>query len=239
MTDLSVCIPMYNEAAVIARSAQRLYEYLEEYYRDRYELIFCDDGSTDGSAGAVEALGLPTVRVTGYPENRGKGFAVRRALSESKGGFAVFTDADLAYGTAIIGDFFEAHLKDPGAGMIIGSRQLSEEGYASYPPLRKLASRAYIKVLNIAGGVRLSDSQCGCKGFRADFIRDVVPRCTVDRFAFDYELILWADKLGYRIVEIPAAMKSYGQSKVRVFRDSAAMLRDLVKMKKRIRNSHD
>lgn len=238
MTDLSVCIPMYNESAVIEKTALVLHEYLEENYSGRYELIFCDDGSTDGSSGSVEKLGLPNIRIIRYEQNRGKGYAVRTALSESSGRFAFFTDADLAYGTDVIGQFYDTYLNDPGAGIIIGSRQLSDDGYRTYPLLRRVASKVYIKLLNIAGGLKVTDSQSGCKGFRRDFIDDIVPRCEVDRFAFDFEFLLWADKLGYRIHEVPVSMKKYGQSKVHVIRDSIEMLNDLKKMKKRIKNSN-
>ena len=237
MIRFSVCIPMYNESGVIAGTAAELNRYLTEEFGDEYELIFCDDGSSDGSADIVRNLGLPRVRVIGYPENRGKGYAVRYALSESRGEYALFTDADLAYGTKVIRQFYDEFLNNPDASLVLGSRNLSGEGYKAYPFIRRVASKTYLKVLSIAGGLRLSDSQCGCKAFRRDAIEQIMPRCTVDRFAFDFEIILWAEKLGLKIKETPVSVLNFGESKVHVIRDTFRMLRDLRKMKKRIKKA--
>ncbi|MCQ2426917.1 MAG: glycosyltransferase [Clostridia bacterium] len=240
---ISVCIPMYNEAAVIAKTAMRLSESLErEFGRDKtgapdYEIIFADDGSSDGSADVVNSLHLDGVRVISYSPNRGKGYAVRTALLESEGDIAMFTDADLAYGTEVIKTFYNRFLIDPETEVAIGSRNLTDEGYEGYSFIRKLASKTYLKVLALAGGFRLSDSQCGCKAFSHKAIGMIFPRCEVDRFAFDFEALLWAQKLGLKIGEIPVKVMVHGESKVHLFRDTFRMLRDLRKMKKRIAES--
>lgn len=232
---ISVCIPMYNEAAVIAGTAKTLSDYMEKTFgAGNYEIIFSNDGSTDGCDRIVRELGLPGVRVVGYEKNQGKGCAVRTALLASEGDVAMFTDADLAYGTDVILRLYETFEANPDSGLVIGSRNLSEDGYAEYTFLRRIASKVYIKVLCLAGGFRLSDSQCGCKGFRHEAIQQIFPRCEVNGFAFDFEAILWANKLGIPITEMPVTILYHGASKVHVVRDTFRMLRDLVKMRRRI-----
>ena len=199
-----------------------------------YEILFSDDGSTDGCADIVRSLELPCVRVVGYRNNRGKGCAVRTAFLEARGDFVMFTDADLAYGTEVIRRAYDELLAHPEAGLVIGSRNLDKDGYSGYTFLRRVASKAYIFLLGIVGGFRLSDSQCGCKGFTHDAVQKIFPRCEVDGFAFDFEAILWAGKLGIGIVEMPVKVINHGSSKVHVLRDSLKMLKDLHRMKKRI-----
>lgn len=233
---ISVCVPMYNENRVIAESAKTLSEYMSANFED-YEIVFCSDGSTDGCDETVRALNLPNVRVIGYEKNQGKGCAVRTAILAATGDVRMFTDADLAYGTGVIKQVAEAFEANPNAEMVIGSRNLDKSGYEGYTFLRKIMSKVYIKVLCIAGGFKLSDSQCGCKAFRADAAEKIFSRCEVNGFAFDFEAILWAVKMKMTIKEIPVRVINHGESKVRIIRDTLKMLRDLAKMKKRIRKT--
>ena len=229
---------MYNEASVIKQTALALSDYMTKTFSaEGYEIIFSDDGSTDGSAAIVEELALPCVRIVSYPDkkNRGKGAAVRNAVLSSNGDIVMFTDADLAYGTDVIKKVADAFDSSPDASMIIGSRNLTGDGYSGYTITRKLASKAYIKVLGFVGGFKLSDSQCGCKAYRQGAARDIFSKCKVDGFAFDFETILRAQKYGYRIAEIPVKIVNHRESKVRVLRDTFKMLTDLSKIKKDIK----
>jgi dolichyl-phosphate beta-glucosyltransferase len=232
---ISVCIPMYNENAVIANTAQTLFEYMSATFGSgNFEIIFSDDGSLDGCGDTVRALDLEGVRVVGYKKNRGKGCAVRTAVLEAKGDVVMFTDADLAYGTEVIGRAVEALENTPDADLLIGSRNLSGDGYEGYTLLRKIMSKTYIKMLSLVGGFKLSDSQCGCKAFRREAAKNIFPRCEVDGFAFDFEAILWANKFDMKIIEMPVKVINMGESKVNIVRDTIKMLSDLGKMKKRI-----
>ena len=232
---ISVCIPMYNEEKIIRDTAKTLHAYMCERFGEDFEIVFSDDGSRDKSADAVRELGLSNVRVVGYEKNRGKGCAVRTAFLESRGDIALFTDADLAYGTEVIGRVVDTFDANPDADIVIGSRNIAKDGYDGYTFVRKIASKAYIKVLCLAGGFKLSDSQCGCKAFRREAVEKIFPRCQVDRFAFDFEAILWAQKFSMKIIEMPVKVINHGESKVNVLRDSVRMLKDLRKMKKRIK----
>ncbi len=236
---ISVCIPMYNESAVIAENAKKLSDYMESVFvspdgEREYEIIYADDGSTDGCGDIVRSLGLPAMRVVGYPDNRGKGCAVRTALLASQGELAMFTDADLAYGTEVIERMWKEFSSHGDASLVIGSRNLSKDGYSEYTFLRRVMSKVYIKLLCIVGGFKLSDSQCGCKGFSHDAVQAIFPRCEVDRFAFDFEAILWATKFKMKIIEMPVKVINMGESKVHIIRDTVKMLKDLRKMRKRI-----
>ena len=231
---VSVVIPMYNESSIIVDTAQKLSEEMEKNF-DSYEILFSDDGSKDGCGDMVRELELPCVRVTGYEQNQGKGCAVRTAIMEAEGDIIMFTDADLAYGTKVISEAVKAFESNADAGMLIGSRNIGKDGYEGYTFLRKLASKIYIKVLCIAGGFDLTDSQCGCKAFRRDAAREIFSKAKVNGFAFDFEIILRAKKTGIKIIEMPVKIINHRESTVRVMRDSIRMLRDIIKIKKDIK----
>ena len=233
---ITVVIPMYNESGIISDTARVLSEYMSAHF-ESYEIIFFDDGSTDGSARLVETLALPCVRVLGTNENHGKGSAVRRAMLEATGDVRVFTDADLAYGVDVIRRVYEMMLEQESIDVVIGSRNMGDDGYEGYSFKRKLMSKLYIKVLCFVGGFKLSDSQCGFKAFRAQTADEIFSRCTVDGFAFDFEVILNALKYQKQIEEMPVKIINHRSSSIRPVRDAVRMLRDLRKIKKNVKNS--
>ena len=233
---ISVVIPMYNEEKIIKDTALDVQKYMMSTFGEgEFEVLFSNDGSLDGSANAVSALGLEGVRVTGYDKNRGKGCAVRTAMLEAKGDLVVFTDADLAYGTEVIGKLYESYLENPASNVFIGSRNIGNDGYSEYTLLRKIMSKVYIKVVCIFGGFKLTDFQCGCKAFTKEATSKIFSLCEIDGFAFDLEALMIAQKLKYRIFEIPVKIINHRESKVNVIRDTLRMLSDLKKIKKRVR----
>ena len=137
---------MYNELSIIKDTAKTLSDYMAANFDD-YEIIFSNDGSKDGCGKAVEEMDLPCVRVVGYEQTRGKGYAVRTAMLAAEGDIIMFTDADLAYGTDVIKQVYDEFATHPEADMVIGSRNLHKDGYEGYTFIRKLMSKTYIKVL--------------------------------------------------------------------------------------------
>lgn len=231
---ISLIIPMYNEAKIIADTAKSVDEYMKNTFSD-YEVIFVDDGSKDDSAKIVESLALNNIRVAGYGCNKGKGAAIRHGMLEAKGDVIMFTDADLAYGLEVVKRVYDIFEKNPETKMVTGSRNLSSDGYEGYTLLRKIMSKTYIKILCLVGGFKLSDSQCGCKAFSGKAAKDIFSRCEVNGFAFDFEAILWAGKLGYSITEMPVKIINHRESKVNVIKDTVKMLRDLRRIKKSVK----
>ena len=231
--DITLVIPMYNENSIIKDTANTLHEYMSTHF-DSYEILFSDDGSKDGCADTVRNMQLSNVRVIGYSENHGKGCAIRTAILEAVGEVIMFTDADLAYGTEVISKLYAELSGNKDASMIIGSRNLSKDGYEGYTFLRKIMSKVYIKMLGMMGGFKFSDSQCGCKAYKNDAAKDIFSRCKVDGFAFDFESIIWAQKLQYNIIETPVKIINHHKSTVKVLKDSFKMLRDVMGIRRRI-----
>ena len=226
---------MYNESKIIAQTAKALHKYMKEHFDDDFEILFSNDGSVDGCDKIVEDLKLSNVRVVGYEKNRGKGCAVRCAILESLGDIVVFTDADLAYGVEVIDQAYKI-IKKEKCDMLVGSRTLHKEGYEGYTFIRKVASKTYIKILSVAGGFKLSDSQCGFKAFDGGFARNIFSKCTTDGFAFDLEAILIANKMGAKIYEMPIKIINHRESKVNLFSDAFKMLTETQRIKKRVKS---
>ena len=89
-----------------------------------------------------------------------------------------------------------------------------------------------LRVVNLMFGLDVSDTQCGFKACRLSVARYLASRLSIDRFAFDVELILAARRAGYHIAEIPVELNYAGRmTTVRVLRDAPSVLRDLCQIK--------
>ena len=97
-----------------------------------------------------------------------------------------------------------------------------------------MMSKGMIKVICIIAGFNLTDSQCGFKAFKGDCARRVFSFATINGWAFDLELLLTAQKLGYKIKEFPVKIINHRESKIHLAGDSLRMLRDLLKIKKHV-----
>ena len=232
---VSLVIPMYNESSIVNEAVATFSDYMKKTFED-FELIFVDDGSADGCGDVVAKASEedPRIRLCRYTPNRGKGYAVRTGVLAATGDLILFTDCDNAYGTDAVGRLADT-LMQTQADIVVGSRNLSKDGYEGYTPIRKLMSKTYIKVIALAAGFKLSDSQCGIKGFRRDIAKKIFSNCEVDRFAFDLEVIMIATKIGAKIAEMPVKIINHRESTVHIVRDSVKMLRDVRRMKKRIK----
>ncbi len=231
----SIIIPMYNEKRIVEQSAKTLSAYCAERFSSECEILFVNDGSTDGCEKLLDALALPNVRLLGYEKNRGKGYAVRTGMLAARGEFRLFTDTDLAYGTEVIGEAFSLWEADPSVDLVIGSRRLAEDGYEGYTFPRRLASKAYLWLLRTLGGFRFSDSQSGFKGFSARAAERIFPLCETDRFAFDFEALSYAARMKMKVKEMPIRVLVHGESKIRLVGDSVKMFGDILKIRRRVK----
>ncbi len=232
---LSVIIPMYNESSIVEDTVKTLDATLaRDFGEGEYEMLFVSDGSKDNCQEKAEAMcaDYPALRVLGYAENRGKGYAVRLGMREAKGDFVLFTDCDLAYGTDIITVFYKAFAEGD-KDIYIGSRTLDKSGYEGYTFQRKLMSKAYICYLNMVAGFDHSDSQCGIKGFSQKASKAIFSLCECDRFAFDLEALLFAKDMGFTVGEIAVKIINHRASTIRPLHDAMEMTKQVRKIKKR------
>lgn len=226
---LSVVIPAYQEAGRLGATLERIVAYLEPR-PGGFEVVVVDDGSRDGTAEVAAAHPSPAVRAVRLSENRGKGAAVRRGVAESRGERVLLCDADLS---APIEDLplLEAAL-DSGADLALGSRALPSSRLARRQPFyRERMGKIFnlLVRLLVVGGYR--DTQCGFKLIAGEAARDVCGRMVIDGFAYDVELVWLARRLGYRVAEVGVRWSDSPGSRVHPVRDSATMLRDLLRMR--------
>lgn len=223
-------MPAYNEEERIGPTLERINEYLSSQSYT-WSVVVVSDGSQDGTVAIAQdfANAHPGFFVTDSQPNHGKGFVVRRGMLEQEADYLLFSDADLATPIEEVEKLFKAL---ESADVAIGSRPLKESNLEVRQPFyREMLGRAFnfaVQTLAIKG---IQDTQCGFKLFTRRAAKDVFSRCKLDGFGFDFEALMVARDLGYRIAEIPVRWRHQEGSKVVLMRDGPRMLRDLLKLR--------
>jgi len=225
--DLSIVIPAFNEEARLGPTLRDYLAYCRQSGR-RTELIVVDDGSLDRTSPVVNSFSAehPEVRLIRLAENHGKGHAVRSGVVNAQGKLVLFADADGATPLSEI-ERLEAAL-NAGADVAIGSRALADQRVKVNARFyRRVIGRIFhglVEMLTVPG---VKDTQCGFKLFRGPVAHDLFSRMRVRGFSFDVELLMMAQRRGYRIAEVPVNWTHQPGSKVNLITDSARMFRDL------------
>jgi dolichyl-phosphate beta-glucosyltransferase len=231
--DLSIVIPAFNEEARLGATLEGYLRYCRDTGR-RVELIVVDDGSLDRTSSVVNAFAAdhPEVRLIRLAENQGKGQAVRSGVVNAQGKLILFADADAATPLREI-ESLEAAL-EAGADVAIGSRALGDESVSIKARLhRRVIGRVFHRLVELLGVKGVRDTQCGFKLFRGPVAHDLFSRMRIRGFSFDVEVLLMAQRGGYRIAEVPVNWTHQPGSKVNLVTDSARMLRDLFVIRRR------
>ena len=222
---VSVVIPAYNEALRLPPYLDSIREHFDHELAGSYEVIVVDDGSTDGLADELtKTTGeFPQLRIVGHGENRGKGAAVRTGVLEARGRFVLFADAD---GAAPIEE--EARLRarlQSDADIAIGSRQVAGAGVRrNRTPLRRLVGRSFAGLARRMLGLSIRDTQCGFKMFRREAAAQLFPQLREEGYYFDLELLILADRCGYRVMEVPINWADQPGSRMSLAREIGKMI---------------
>jgi dolichyl-phosphate beta-glucosyltransferase len=221
----SIVIPARNEAKRLAAGLARLAPVLEEMDPDLTEVIVVDDGSSDETLRVAHELygHLPHALFVKQPTHLGKGAAVRLGIALATGSYVIAADADMSISPIHFPDIVAALAT---SNLVPGSRAV--HGHIEYDSrLRTLAGSVFSRVVRHYTGSLLRDTQCGCKGFQRGPARILGLLGTINGYAADAEMLFLANHLGLSVTPIHVTWDDVAGSKVRVGRDSLAMIREL------------
>lgn len=234
---LSVIIPAYKEGERIAENLKEC----EKYFSDKdydYEVIVVVDGSPDNTAEVAEKSkgNLKNFWVINNSQNHGKGYVVRQGLLEAKGKYRLFFDADGSTSITHLDSFLPEF--ENGYDVVMGSRDITgahiQVHQARWKELFGDAGNWAIRI--VLGLWNYPDTQCGFKMLSGEAAEAVASRMVVDRFGFDFELVILSKKLGFKIKQMPVRWMNEEGSTVSLFGPNGyfQVLWDLFKTRMRL-----
>jgi len=219
--EVSVVFPAYNEAERLEGAVEKTIEALKEL-TSSYEIIIAEDGSTDGTDKVAFKLSRehPFVRHLHSDRRLGRGRALKNAFKKSRGKILVYMDVDLAtdlrYLKPLVNFIREGYDFATGSRMLPGSkvkRSLS----------RLIASKGYNFMVRALLGSKVKDHQCGFKSFKRESLLKILDEVAANHWFWDTEILVRASRRGFKIKEFPIEWRGASKTKVNLFKDSAAM----------------
>ncbi len=202
---VSIVVPIYKQEKTVKKDLINIINNMERTRWD-FELVAVVDGFVDGSFSEAKTLEKEfpenKIRVYGYKNNKGKGYAVRYGIARARGYYVSFIDSGMDIDPNGISMLLE-HMEWYDADIIVGSKKHPVSKVQS-PFIRKVYSFCYHSLVRFLFGLKISDTQTGLKVFKLEVLEKVMPRLLIKQFAFDVELLAVSNHLGYKkIYEAP------------------------------------
>ncbi|HEU4760228.1 MAG TPA: dolichyl-phosphate beta-glucosyltransferase [Dehalococcoidia bacterium] len=233
MTSVDVVIPVYNEERALPQTVPRLRDFLSEpAFSYTWRIVIADNASLDRTPEVGRRLAdeygdeVEYVRI----EQKGRGRALRQTWLESPMDILSYMDVDLSTELEAFPALISAIAGD-GYDIAIGSR-LARGARVTRSFSRTALSRGYNAIIKAVFRTRFSDAQCGFKAVSRPVAQELIPLTEDNNWFFDTELLIIAEKLGYRIKDVPVAWIEDPDTRVNVSRTVSEDLRGLWRLRR-------
>jgi len=226
---ITVILPAYNEANRIEKAVKEVKNWMDRLGYD-YEIIIAEDGSTDGTDRIARSLAEKDERVIHLHSDvrLGRGKALANAIKKSRGDVVAYLDVDLSTDMSHLKELIDSIVVQ-GYDISIGSR-LMKESDVERSFKRDFLSRVYNFLVRSMLGSKIRDHQCGFKAFKRESILKIIDQVKDNHWFWDTEVLVLAQRMGYRIREIPVRWRQSEETKVRFLKDSLYMFSQILRM---------
>ena len=233
MTRVDVVIPVYNEERALPRSIPELRAFLAgaDFPYD-WRIRIADNASIDDTPAVSRELEKQFPGEVEYVriERKGRGFALKQVWGEGDAEVRTYMDVDLSTGLEAFPALTKAVAED-GYGVAIGSR-LMKGARVTRSLKRRILTSGYNTMIKGMFFTRFSDAQCGFKAISREVAERVLPRIENNNWFFDTELLILAEKMGYRIKDVPVRWVEDTDTRVKIGGTIMEDVRGLVRMRR-------
>ena len=221
---VDIVIPVYNEEKELLESIQKLIAFLRDHLNDFiWNIFIVDNASTDATLSVAKKIEEKNQHVYArHLDQKGRGRAVKSVWLESDSDIVAYMDVDLSSDLKHFPTMIRSLLHGYDIG--IGSRNAKGSKVYGRNTLRNITSKGYIILIKSIFWVHFTDAQCGFKAITHKAVINLLPMVEDNEWFFDTELLILAEKMGYKIYEEPVTWVDNPGSTVRVWK---TMLGDL------------
>lgn len=232
MVSVDVVVPVYNEQHALPRSIPTLRDFLlSDTFPYEWKIIIADNASIDETPAVGRNLAQCFPGEVEYLriERKGRGYALKKTWGGSAAAAMSYMDVDLSTELAAFPSLVKAVIQD-GYGVATGSR-LKGKSRTTRSFRRTTLSRGYNTLIKATFWTRFSDAQCGFKAISREVATNVLPLIQDNNWFFDTELLILAEKMGYRVKDIPVEWVEDPDTRVKIGATVSEDLRGLWRMR--------
>ena len=226
-TGFSVLFPVYNEGKIIERNAKKFYYYVKSYGFKNFEILLCDNRSTDDTGIVSKNLSKKYLEIKYvYTGKKGIGAGIKSGIKLSKHDLLIMTSIDLAFDSRFIPDSISS-LYAENADVVIGSKR-HDKSKVVRPFSRKLASFLYNTLVNMMFFLWIGDTQ-GAVAFKKSSVMPILKRLSSDDSFFQTQLMIWSKHNKLKIIEIPVKVIDIRKSSFNIKLEAFSLFKKLIK----------
>jgi len=225
VTSVDVVVPVYNEERALPESIPTLREFLSgASFPHEWRIVIADNASIDDTPAVGRRLAEENSGRVEYVriERKGRGYALKQTWLGSPMDIVSYMDVDLSTGLEAFPPLIRAIAED-GYDVAIGSR-LASQSEITRSIKRRVLTRGYNTIIKAMFLTRFSDAQCGFKAVSRAAAQRIVPLIEDNNWFFDTELLILAEKAGYRVKDVPVQWVEDTDTRVKI---AATVLEDL------------
>ena len=215
---VEITVPVYNEEKELQKHIEKLSQFCHEHMRDYdWNITIADNASSDNTPIIAATLAKKDPKVTFFRlEEKGRGRAIKRVWSQSNADFCCYMDLDLSTDLVHLPKII--HSLQNGADIAIGSRLAKGAKVEGRTMLREIISRTLnFFFIQAFFHTHFTDAQCGFKAVTRDVVENLIPHVLDNDWFFDGEMLILAEKSGYKIYEEPVHWVDNPGSTVRLY----------------------
>ncbi len=228
---VEIVIPVLNEERALPRCIRKLADFVGEHPEREWRFLVADNGSEDRTREVAAELSeeFAGLRLFSLSE-RGRGRAVRKAWLESDADIRCYMDVDLSTDIKSLPDLVAA-IADDGCDIAIGSRLLRDSDVVGRTLRREVISRGYSLLFRTMFFTGFRDAQCGFKAISRKAAEALLPLVRDNGWFFDTELLLIAEKNGYRVRELPVRWVDDPDTRVKIVGTAVGDIKGLLRLR--------
>jgi len=233
---INITIPVFNEEKILNKNIRKLFLFCQGNIQSNFKIVIVNNGSTDNTENVAEKICKDNKKIEYlFTKEKGRGNAIKTSWLKKDADIYSYMDVDLSTNLKTFPKMISEIKK--GYDIVIGSRLLKDSKVRRCIH-RTILSKTYNFLVQKVLHTKIKDLQCGLKVVNKKVVKSLLKKTKDGKWFFDTELLLLAEKEGYKIKEFPVEWIGNPNTKVKIIKTIIDYVTNSIKLRQRIKNEN-